>query len=144
MAFKFPILTAARTSEVLGERWDEINVTERLWTVPVGRMKAKRELATGSTLVFPGRFEEKPFSNMVFLMLVRKMDLAITADGFRSSFRDWAAECTSMPREVVEMALAHAVENRVEAAYARSDLLERGRELMDLWSRYLAGNQSTA
>ena len=155
LAFEFLILTAARTSEVLGARWDEINVTERLWTVPAGRMKAKREhrvpmgersllilarareLAAGSALVFPGRSGEKPLSNMVFLMLLRRMELPITAHGFRSSFRDWAAERSSLPREVAEMALAHALENRVEAAYARSDLLDRRRELMEQWSNFL-------
>ncbi|WP_244533569.1 tyrosine-type recombinase/integrase [Methylobacterium aquaticum] len=159
LAFEFLILTAARTSEVLGARWDEINVTERLWTLPAARMKAKREhrvplgerslailarareLAAGSTFVFPGRSGEKPLSNMVFLMLLRRMGLAITAHGFRSSFRDWAAERTSLPREVAEMALAHAVENRVEAAYARSDLLERRRALMDQWSDFVSTPQ---
>ena len=156
LAFEFLILTAARTGEVLGARWDEISVTERLWTVPAIRMKAKREhrvplsdrslailarareLAAGSPFVFPGRSGEKPLSNMVLLMLLRRMELAITAHGFRSSFRDWAGECTSLPREVAEMALAHAVENRVEAAYARSDLLERRRDLMKRWSSFVS------
>lgn len=155
LAFEFLILSAARTGEVLGARWDEINVTERLWTVPAGRMKAKREhrvplgkrnlailtrareLATGSDLVFPGRSDEKPLSNMVFLMLLRRMGLSITAHGFRSSFRDWAGERTSLPREVAELALAHAFENRVEAAYARSDLLERRSDLMEQWAVYV-------
>jgi integrase len=160
LAFEFLVLTAARTSEVLGARWDEINVAERLWTVPAGRMKAKREhrvplserslslltrareLAAGSALVFPGRSGEKPLSNMVFLMLLRRMELPITAHGFRSSFRDWAAERSSLPREVAEMALAHAVENRVEAAYARSDLLDRRRELMEQWSAFAASDST--
>jgi len=155
LAFEFLILTAARTGEVLGARWDEISLTDRLWTVPAARMKAKREhrvplgersltilnrareLAAGSSMLFPGRSGEKPLSNMVFLMLLRRMGLAITAHGFRSSFRDWAGERTSLPREVAEMALAHAVENRVEAAYARSDLLERRRELMEQWSDFV-------
>lgn len=156
MAFEFLILTAARTNEVLGVRWDEINVTERLWTVPAARMKAKREhrvplserslvilaraheLAAGSALVFPGPSGEKPLSNMVFLMLLRRLGLPITAHGFRSSFRDRAAERTGLPREVAEMALAHAVENRVEAAYARSDLLDRCRDLMREWSDFVS------
>jgi integrase len=162
LAFEFLILTAARTGEVLGARWDEISVTERLWTVPAVRMKAKREhrvplsdrslailirareLAAGSPFVFPGRSGEKPLSNMVFLMLLRRMALAITAHGFRSSFRDWAGECTSLPREVAEMALAHAVENRVEAAYARSDLLERRRDLMKQWADFVSSAPSLA
>ncbi len=155
LAFEFLVLTAARTSEVLGARWDEISVADRIWTVPAVRMKAKREhrvplsertlailargreLAAGSPLVFPGRSGEKPLSNMVFLMLLRRMELQITAHGFRSSFRDWAGECTSLPREVAELALAHAVESRVEAAYARSDLLERRRQLMQQWSEFM-------
>jgi len=155
LAFEFLVLTAARTSEVLGARWDEINVADRIWTVPAVRMKAKREhrvplserslailargreLAAGSPLVFPGRSGEKPLSNMVFLMLLRRMELQITAHGFRSSFRDWAGECTGVPREVAELALAHAVESRVEAAYARSDLLERRRQLMQQWSEFM-------
>ncbi|KQT78787.1 site-specific integrase [Methylobacterium sp. Leaf466] len=162
LAFKFLILTASRTSEVLGARWDEINVVERLWTVPAMRMKAKREhrvplstrsieilarareLAGGSALVFPGRSGEKPLSNMVFLMALRRMKLPITAHGFRSSFRDWAAERTSLPREVAEMALAHAVENRVEAAYARSDLLDRRRDLMEQWATFVSPGGSSA
>lgn len=161
LAFEFLILTAGRTSEVLGARWDEISVTERLWTVPAGRMKAKREhrvplsdrslailarareLAAGSALVFPGRSGDKPLSNMVFLMLLRRMGLSVTAHGFRSTFRDWAAERTMLPREVAEMALAHAVENRVEAAYARSDLLERRRDLMEQWASH-AGKRPCA
>lgn len=160
LAFEFLILTAARTSEVLGARWDEVDTAGRLWIVPAARMKAKREhrvplsergltilarareLAAGSSLVFPGRSGEKPLSNMVFLMLLRRMGLGITAHGFRSSFRDWAGERTSLPREVAEMALAHAVENRVEAAYARSDLLERRRELMELWTTYLGSDSA--
>lgn len=160
LAFEFLILTAARTSEVLGARWDEINVTERLWAVPAARMKAKREhrvplserslkilarareLAAGSALVFPGRSGEKPLSNMVFLMLLRRMGLPSTAHGFRSSFRDWAGERASLPREVAEMALAHTVENRVEAAYARSDLLDRRRELMEQWTRFACPSET--
>ncbi|WP_373866193.1 tyrosine-type recombinase/integrase [Methylorubrum extorquens] len=155
LAFEFLILTAARAGEVLGARWDEMSVTDQLWTVPATRMKAKREqrvalnerclailsraheLAAGSALVFPGRSGEKPLSNMVFLMLLRRMELPITAYGFRFSFRDWAVERTSLPREVAEMALAHAVENRVEAAYARSDLLERRRNRMERWADFV-------
>ena len=157
LAFEFLILTAARTSEVLGMVWDEVDSDARLWTVPAARMKAgrehrvplsdgalavlarAREISTGGALVFPGRSAARPLSNMAFLMLLRRLGLGITAHGFRSSFRDWAAEQTSLPREVAEMALAHAVENRVEAAYRRGDLLEKRRELMTLWAGFAAG-----
>lgn len=155
LAFEFLILTAARTGEVLGMRWDEVNLSERLWTVPAARMKMHREhrvplsdralailaeaqaLSTSGPFVFPGRSGGKPLSNMAFLMLLRRLGRDVTAHGFRSSFRDWAAEQTNLPREVAEMALAHAVENRVEAAYRRGDLLEKRRELMYMWSAYL-------
>lgn len=154
LAFEFLILTAARTGEVLGARWSEIDESERLWTVPAVRMKAGREhrvplagraltildrakeLSGGSALVFPGRGGERPLSNMVFLMALRRMGQTITAHGFRSSFRDWAAETTTLPREVSEMALAHTIENRVEAAYRRGDLLKKRRELMERWASF--------
>lgn len=154
LAFEFLILTAARTGEVLGAEWPEINEGEALWTVPAARMKAGREhrvplseralvilrrakeLAPESTLIFPGRKAGKPMSNMVFLMALRRMDVPITAHGFRSSFRDWAAEATSLPREVAEMALAHTIENKVEAAYRRGDLLSKRREMMVAWSAF--------
>lgn len=152
LAFEFLILTAARTGEVLDARWSEIDEAGALWTVPAARMKAGREhrvplsaragevlalaktLGDSSTLVFPGRSGEKPLSNMVFLMALRRMSVPITAHGFRSSFRDWAAETTNLPREVAEMALAHTIENRVEAAYRRGDLLEKRRALMADWA----------
>lgn len=154
LAFEFLILTAARTGEVLGMSWAEVDMAARLWTVPALRMKAgrehrvplsdravavlarAREISTSGPLVFPGRSGERPLSNMAFLMLLRRMGLDITAHGFRSSFRDWTAEQTSLPREVAEMALARTVENRVEAAYRRGDLLEKRRDLMQLWSDY--------
>ncbi|MEE1611894.1 tyrosine-type recombinase/integrase [Microvirga sp. CF3016] len=157
LAFEFLVLTASRTSEVREARWSEFSETERLWTVPAERMKSGRAhrvplshrcleilkrakaLGGGSAFVFPGRSRDKPMSNMVFLMLLRRMNQAITAHGFRSSFRDWAAETTSLPREVAEMALAHAVENKVEAAYRRGDLLEKRRQLMEHWAHFVAG-----
>jgi integrase len=141
---------------VLGAQWDEFDLEEKVWTVPAERMKAKRLhrvplsgrcleildraklLAGGSPYLFPGRSPAKPMSNMVFLMLLRRLELPITAHGFRSSFRDWAAEATSLPREVAEMALAHSIESKVEAAYRRGDLLEKRRELMQLWSVYVS------
>ena len=157
LAFEYLILTAARTGEVLGAEWTEINVAEALWIVPAKRMKAKREhrvplstralavleqakkLAGDSTLLFPGRGGTKPMSNMAFLMTLRRMKVAQTAHGFRSSFRDWAAEATSFPREAAEMALAHAIESKVEAAYRRGDLLAKRRELMEAWAVFCEG-----
>lgn len=161
LSFEFLILTTSRTGEVLRAKWNEISTADRLWTVPAERMKGKRihrvplspeclallerakEIGAGSEYVFPGRSGQKPLSNMVFLMMLRRMSLSITAHGFRSSFRDWAAEATSVPREVAEMVLAHAVENRVEPAYRRGDLLEKRRQLMEDWARFAlpgAGN----
>jgi integrase len=145
LAFEFLILTASRTSEVLGAKWSEVDLQQRIWTVPASRMKAGRthrvplvertleilkrakEIGGRSDYVFPSRAEAKPLSNMAFLMTLRRMKLDITAHGFRSSFRDWAAEQTNFPREVCEAALAHAVENKVEAAYRRGDLFEKRR-----------------
>ncbi|WP_247654317.1 MULTISPECIES: tyrosine-type recombinase/integrase [Microvirga] len=154
LALEFLILTASRTSEVLQARWDEFDLDQALWTVPADRMKAGRVhrvplsdrcveilrrakvLGTDSSYVFPGRSPEKPLSNMVFLMMLRRMKLNVTAHGFRSSFRDWAAEATHFPREVAEMALAHTIENKVEAAYRRGDLMEKRREMMAAWMMF--------
>ena len=159
-ALEFAIFTAARTGEVLGARWDEIDLTTKIWTVPAERMKAGREhrvplsdpalailkrvrplaLMRDSKLdpaapVFPGLRRALPMSNMVFLMLLRRMKRTdVTAHGFRSTFSDWAAERTAYPREVVEMVLAHTVENKVEAAYRRGDLFDKRRTLMDAWA----------
>lgn len=156
LAFEFLILTAARTSEVLLAEWTEIDFKEKLWIIPAERMKAKRihrvpltercieilkkaePLSTGSEYIFPGRSNEKPMSNMVFLKILERMEVPVTAHGFRSSFRDWAAETTSFPRELAEMALAHTIENKVEAAYRRGDLLNKRRELMSAWEKYAA------
>jgi integrase len=155
LALEFLILTASRTSEVLQAQWDEFDLDQALWTVPADRMKAGRihrvplsgrcleilkrakELEADSSYVFPGRSANKPLSNMVFLMMLRRMNLDVTAHGFRSSFRDWAAEATHFPREVAEMALAHTIENKVEAAYRRGDLMEKRREMMQAWAGYV-------
>ncbi len=157
LAFELLILTACRTNEVLLAAWDEIDLGEATWTIPAVRMKAHethvvplspralailaemKALAGDKSLVFPGRQSGKPLSNMVFLMTLRRMGLAVTAHGFRSSFRDWAAEETAFPNFVVEKALAHAIENKVEAAYRRGDLLKKRRELMDAWAAYCEG-----
>ena len=157
LAFEYLILTAGRTSEVLNAQWSEIDTGEALWVVPAARMKARREhrvplgrsalrvleqarnLSSDGTYIFPGRSPGKPLSNMALLMALRRLKVATTAHGFRSSFRDWAAETTNIPREVAEMALAHTIENRVEAAYRRGDLLAKRRELMELWGTFIAG-----
>ena len=155
LAFEFLILTAARTREVLEARWEEINIEQSIWTIPAERMKAGREhrvplgqrciailqsaraLSVGNNLVFSGRSVGVPLSNMVFLMILRRMELDITAHGFRSAFRDWAAERTNFPREVCEMALAHTIKNKAEAAYRRGDLLEKRRDLMVDWEAFV-------
>jgi integrase len=147
---------------LLGARWNEIDVSEKIWTVPAARMKAGKEhrvplsdralailtdiqglLGGGDgagaedAFVFPGGKRGRPLSNMAFLMLLRRMKRDdLTAHGFRSTFRDWAAERTNFPNEVVEMALAHAVASKVEAAYRRGDLFERRRRLMVSWDAF--------
>ncbi len=147
----FTILTAARTGEALGARWSEIDLDAGIWTVPAERMKAGAEhrvplsppalallgemQGLDDTFVFPGGRRGKPLSNMAMLVLLRRMERAdLTVHGFRSSFRDWASETTHFPSEVVEMALAHTVESKVERAYRRGDLFEKRRELMRAWA----------
>ena len=154
LAFEFLILTAARTNEVLEARWTEIDLEQAAWTIPAGRMKAGREhrvplaprcidllgqarvLAAGSDFVFPGRSNDKPLSNMVLLMSMRRMQSAYTVHGFRSAFRDWASERTNFAREICEAALAHIVKDKTEAAYRRGDLFEKRRQLMASWAAY--------
>jgi integrase len=151
---QFQILTAARTGEVIGARWSEMDLDQKIWIVPGKRMKSGREhriplssgalsllkLALDYTLgefVFPGAKLNHPLSNMAFLALLRRMKRnEITPHGFRSSFRDWAAESTSFSNEVAEMALAHSVTDKVEAAYRRGDLLETRKALMEEWSDF--------
>jgi integrase len=155
LAFEFLILTAARTGEVLGARWEEINENRAEWVIPGTRMKAgrehrvplsprcleilkrARELACGSDYLFPGMSPGKPLSNMAFTMILRGMEIEATTHGFRSCFSDWAAETTNFPREVCEMALAHTIKNKAEAAYRRGDLLVKRRELMDAWAGFV-------
>jgi integrase len=151
-ALEFTILTAARTGEVIGARWDEINLKSKVWTVPAGRMKGEREHRVALTdatvalleamhqlrqneFVFPGD-RRATMSNMAMEMLLRRMGRAITVHGFRSTFRDWAAERTNFPSEVAEAALAHVVGDKVEAAYRRGDLFEKRRRLMQDWANY--------
>jgi integrase len=160
LALRFAILTAARTGEAIGATWGEIDLTEKVWTIPADRMKAAREhrvpLSTGAMAVltkaatlrtdqsdaapvFPGGKAGKPLSNMSLLMLLRRMDRSdLTAHGFRSTFRDWCAESTNHPREVAEAALAHTIKDKAEAAYARGDLMEKRRRLMEDWATFCA------
>jgi integrase len=152
-ALEFAILTVARTGEAIGAKWPEINFAERLWTVPAERMKAGKEHRVPLSapaiavleemqkirhgdFVFPGAKARRPLGNMALLMMLRRRGRGdLTTHGFRSSFRDWVAERTDFPSEVAEMALAHAVGDKVEAAYRRGDLFHKRRQLMDAWSR---------
>ena len=156
LAFEFLIVTASRSGEVRGAQWAEIDTTDRVWTLSALRMKAKREhrvplcgrameildaartLGDANPLVFPMR-SGRPMSASTLLKMLNDLRIAAVPHGFRSSFRDWAAEKTDHPREVIEAALAHVVQNKVEAAYARSDLFQRRRRLMSDWAAYLHG-----
>lgn len=144
LALEFLMLTAARTGELLGASWDEFDLDNGVWTVSAERMKARREhrvpLSARAIEILRARQGDAqpfPLSSMALLMLLRRMGRKdITAHGFRSSFRDWAAERTNFPNEVVEMALAHTVADAVEAAYRRGDLFDRRRALMDAWAKF--------
>jgi integrase len=157
-ALQLLILTVTRTNELLHARWDEIDMTNKIWVIPARRMKAEREHriplskpamvilkaqqedAEGN-YVFPGRRDGMPMSNMVFLQLLKRIERTdITVHGFRSTFRDWVGETTNYPREVAEAALAHNVKNKVEAAYARGDLFVKRAKMMQDWANYLSGN----
>jgi integrase len=153
-ALEFAILTAGRTSEVIGARWNEVDLDAAVWTVPAGRMKAGKEhrvplspralaivaemaAIKQSDYVFPGDREGEPLSQMALLMALRRMGRDdLTVHGFRSTFRDWAAERTNFPREVAEMALAHTIGDRVEAAYRRGDLFAKRVRLMHDWAKF--------
>jgi integrase len=160
-ALEFTVLTAARTGETIGAMLDEINFAERVWIIPAGRMKAEKEhrvplsgralaiieevrraRSDEDKLFFPGGKAGKPLSNMAMTEVLRRMGRGdITVHGFRSSFRDWAAERTNFPKEVAEMALAHTIGNKVEAAYRRGDLFEKRRRLMAEWERYCSSTK---
>ena len=157
LAFEFLVLTAARWGEVRLAESAEVDLTAAVWTVPATRMKVRREhrvplcgraleildgartLGGGGPLVFT-LGEGRPIFEKRLRRMLRKLEIGAVPHGFRSSFRDWAAEETDHPREVVEAALAHVVRNKVEAAYRRSDLFERRRRLMGEWAAYLAGS----
>ena len=153
LAFEFLVLTAARSGEVRRATWEEIDLEAQVWTVPAERMKAKREhrvplstravdllreaqtLADDSGLVFPSS-RRKPLGDRALSRLLKELQIPAVPHGFRSSFRDWAQECTNAPRAVMEAALAHTNPDKTEAAYARSDLFEHRRTLMDQWAAY--------
>lgn len=154
---EFLILTAARTGEVIGAKWDEIDADVGIWTVPAERMKAGKEhrvplsksaaklIETMTAVrmndyVFPGTRPKSPLSNMAFLQLLKRMQCSgVTPHGFRSTFRDWASERTTYPSEVAEQALAHTISSKVEAAYRRSDLFEKRRAMLQDWDNFLFG-----
>jgi integrase len=158
-ALEFLVLTAARSGEVLGARWAEIDLQGRLWTVPRERMKAGREHRVPlcdraismltemepirtSEFVFPGLKHGKPLSSMALEMTLRRMKVDVTVHGFRSAFRDWAGETTAFPREIAEAALAHIVGDQTERAYRRGDALDKRRHLMEAWADHCRGSGS--
>jgi integrase len=165
-ALRFLILTATRTSEVLQAKWTEIDLKAAIWTIPAERMKARQEHRVplpdvpiailealpriqGNPYVFPGARQGRPLSNMALLQLMRGMDYGVDGNrgnyvphGFRSSFRDWSGEVSSFPRDVAEMALAHVIENKVEAAYRRGDLFNKRRKMMQDWADYVGRPQA--
>ena len=168
LALQFLILTATRTSEVLHCTWNEFDLNQGIWTIPAERMKAGREhrvpltpptLAIldalpriqGNRHTFPGARRGRPLSSMTLLKVMRDMGYGVSGDrgdyvphGFRSSFRDWSGEVSSFPRDVAEMALAHTIENKVEAAYRRGDLFAKRRKMMQEWSDYVNKQQVKA
>ena len=160
-ALEFAILTAARTGEVIGARWREIDLASEIWTIPAERMKSGREhrvpLSAGAMAILQGLSkgeaedfvfagsEKRPLSNMALLMLLRRMGhRTLTVHGFRSTFRDWAAERTNFQAEVAEAALGHTVGNKVELAYRRGDFFEKRRHMMAEWAKFCAAGNSAA
>jgi integrase len=156
LGIEFLILTAARSGEVRNARWDEVNGS--LWTVPAERMKAgvahrvplpsrcmeileqAKEISQGSEYIFEGTKPNKPLSENTFNKLVKELGLEVHAHGFRTSFRTWTQEKTNYPREIAETALAHSLKDKAEAAYARSDLLEKRAEMMEAWAQFISSN----
>ena len=152
-ALEFTVLTAARTAEITGGQWTEIDLDAKTWTVPAERMKAgkrhvvplsDRALAIlrslprehGSPYLFIGGRARAPLSNKMMLEMLKGLRPTVTVHGFRSTFKDWCTERTNFPREVSEAALAHAIGDKVEAAYRRGDLFEKRRQLMTAWARF--------
>lgn len=156
LAIEFLVLTAARSGEVREARWNEIDLAAKVWAVPAERMKMKRPhrvplslralaileatkaLDDDSGLIFPGTKQGRPLSDMTLSKLIKELGFAADVHGFRTSFRTWAQERTSFPREVAEAALAHLSGDAVERAYARSDVFEKRRKMMEAWAAYLA------
>lgn len=156
LALRFAILTAARSGEVRGATWAEIDFEAKVWTVPADRMKAGKEhrvplseaaltvlrkakvaaLRPGEALVFPSTKAGKPLSDMTLAAVLKRLEVPATVHGFRSTFRDWAEEATNYPHEVKEAALAHAVKSKVERAYRRTDLFEKRRAMMETWAAF--------
>ena len=159
-ALEFAILTAARSGEVRGAQWDEIDLHSKVWTVPANRMKAKKEhrvplSQTAVTLLERlGRIEDSKYvfpntkgeslSDMTLTAVMRRMGVGAVPHGFRSTFRDWAGDRTHFPRDLAEAALAHTLSSAVEAAYRRSDALEKRREMMESWATFLTDSQPIA
>jgi integrase len=161
LSFEFLVLTATRSSETRLAAWDEIDWRNRVWTIPAKRMKGRlgdrqehrvplsgralevleqaKALGNGSDLIFPSPLNGRAISDATHRVRLESLGVDAVPHGFRSSFRDWAAEQTNAPHAVMEAALAHRVKGQAEAAYARSDLLEKRRILMDEWADYLGG-----
>lgn len=157
-ALEFAILCASRSGEVRGALWTELDIKAAVWIVPADRMKAHREhrvplsrqavellrglhRVKGCPFVFPSTKDDKPLSDMSLTAVLRRMEVDAVPHGMRSTFRDWVAERTTFAPEVAEMALAHTIESKVEAAYRRGDLFEKRRELMQAWANYLDGGR---
>lgn len=158
LALRFVVLTAARSGEVRGATWDEIDLEARVWTVPGDRMKAGkthrvplssaavqvlhevRPLGeSGEVLVFPSRRARTQLSDMTLAAVLKRLKVPVTVHGFRSTFRDWAEESAHFPHEVKEAALAHTIPNKTEAAYRRTDLFEKRKDMMDAWASFATG-----
>lgn len=160
LALEFLVLTAARSGEVRGATWGEIDLDAALWTIPAERMKAGKEHVVPlskaalhvleqakrwrvkeepGALLFPGQKRGQPVSDMTLTKVMRDMDLTAVPHGFRSSFKDWASETTSFPNELSEAALAHAIPNKSEAAYRRGNLLDKRRVMMTAWADHCEG-----
>ena len=159
-ALEFLVLTASRSGETRGACWSEFDLDAGIWTIPASRMKANVEHRVplsdpalrllralpsidGTDLVFPGSTgrtdnKPKPLSDMTLLAIMRRMNAQAVPHGFRSTFRDWASERTNYPRDVAEMALAHAIENKVEAAYRRGDMFDKRAKMMAAWATFCA------
>jgi len=159
-ALQMLILTAARTGEIIGAQWHEIDIEAAIWTIPASRMKARKEhrvplspaamkiieglpRVKGNDHLFPGKHHGKPLSNIAMLEMMRGLGYGVRGErgpyvphGFRSTFRDWAGEVSSFPGDVCEMALAHTIKDKAEAAYRRGDLFDKRRNLMNAWANY--------